>query len=280
MKKLIFCLMAMCSVMLFVGCEKNVESIQNILLKSQESKTILRNGDTVTFECLCEFDTDVKFEVLDKQKEMVLQSNKQRMTPTTKTLDLTIDVGDYLGKAYLCLSYDNVNYQNRRNDKSSGEYWIEINIRDVNSPDTWDVETVTLEDIVEGCKDFDHETLAANIAGEWVLDTWVVYDDEWSYITFPLIVKGTHYTLGLEGGESFTFAADGTGTNYENYENSGTGTLTTRFNWVYNIKSSRLTCSGEYNLEWTVTGFSDEYIVLDRLDFDGDNIRTILKCKK
>ena len=55
--------MAMCSVMLFVGCEKNVESIQNILLKSQESKTILRNGDTVTFECLCEFDTDVKFEV-------------------------------------------------------------------------------------------------------------------------------------------------------------------------------------------------------------------------
>ena len=68
--------------------------------------------------------------------------------------------------------------------------------------------------------------------------------------------------------------------NYENYENSGTGTLTTRFNWVYNVESSRLTCSGEYNLEWTVTGFSDEYIVLDRLDFDGDNIRTILKCKK
>ena len=97
-------------------------------------------------------------------------------------------------------------------------------------------------------------------------------------MTLPYIVNSVIYVDGLEGSELFTFAADGTGTNYENYENSETDPLTTRFDWVYDEESSRLACSGEYNLEWKVTGFSNDYIVLDRIDqYDGDNLRTILK---
>ena len=163
---------------------------------------------------------------------------------------------------------------------SGNETYTEYNremVLHITAPEYY-AESYMIAKIVEECKDFSLASVTENIVGKWELDSFMVYDEGWSYMTLPYIVNSVIYVDGLEGSELFTFAADGTGTNYENYENSETDPLTTRFDWVYDEESSRLACSGEYNLEWKVTGFSNDYIVLDRIDqYDGDNLRTILK---
>lgn len=147
----------------------------------------------------------------------------------------------------------------------------------IDAPENY-AESFIIAKITDGCKEFDCDTVAANIVGEWELNSFVVYNEGWSYISLPYIVNGKHYVEGL-GKELFTFTADGKGTNYENNVDPEIGPQIYNYEWVYDAESCLLTLTGEYNLEWTITGLNDEYMILDRADWDGDNIRTILKRK-
>ena len=65
MKKLIYCLVAMCCILSFVGCDKEFENKANIIRLSDENLTHrFFNGDDVAFYYECQFATDVKFEIM------------------------------------------------------------------------------------------------------------------------------------------------------------------------------------------------------------------------
>ena len=48
---------------------------------------------------------------------------------------------------------------------------------------------------------------------------------------------------------------------------------------AWDAESGKLTLSGDYNDVWSVTGYSDYYVVLDQISREGWNYRTILKRK-
>jgi hypothetical protein len=75
------------------------------------------------------------------------------------------------------------------------------------------------------------------------------------------------------------FAANGTGSRYVDYPEPDMEPETHEFSWTYNAESGKLTLSGDYNDVWSVTGYSDYYVVLDQISREGWNYRTILKRK-
>ena len=142
----------------------------------------------------------------------------------------------------------------------------------------WYSESVKVSKLMEECGDFDAETLAANIGGEWVMDSFLVYREGWTNISEIYRAFGVDYCEGL-GYEVFTFNNDGKGLYYCEVQEPGIAPQNYRFDWLYNPDNGEFTLSGEYNLEWVVSGFNGDDLVLDRVDFDGDNLRTILKRK-
>lgn len=142
----------------------------------------------------------------------------------------------------------------------------------------WYSESVKVSKLMEECGDFDAETLAANIGGEWVMDSFLVYREGWTNISEIYRAFGVDYCEGL-GYEVFTFNNDGKGLYYCEVHEPGIAPQNYIFDWSYDPNNGEFTLSGEYNLEWVVSGFNGDYLVLDRVDFDGDNLRTILKRK-
>lgn len=140
----------------------------------------------------------------------------------------------------------------------------------------WYNETTTIADLVNDCKDFDAATLLAGIEGKWMPDSLLIYDDEWVNITTPLRVMGEDYVDG-RAYSFFIFAADGTGSRYVNYPEPDMEPETQEFDWVYDAVSGKLKLTGDYKNEWSVKGYSNEYIVLDQISREGWNYRTILK---
>ena len=140
----------------------------------------------------------------------------------------------------------------------------------------WYNETTTIADLVNDCKDFDAETLLAGIEGKWMPDSLLIYDDEWVNITTPLLVMGEDYVDG-RASSFYIFAADGTGSRYVHYPEPDMEPETLEFNWTYDTESRKLKFTGDYKDEWSVTGYSNDYIVLDQISREGWNYRTILK---
>ena len=271
MKKLIYSLVAMCCILSFVGCDKNREREANIIKLSYEDLTRkIFNGDDVTYNYQCQFATDVDFEIMVKNSSTVLHTETASITPGDGILTFNIETGGYEGQALLCITYHAFSF-----DKGASTYFHEVTITNEGS---WYYENEAIDKLLEGCKDFDADTLVSGLVDEWGRDSYLKYNDDWSKIIEPYRVIGYDYIEGLAY-EKYNFNADGTGWLSVNPTEPDMETMTYDLNWSYDAESNQLTLSGEYNLEWTVTGFSDEYIVLDRLDFDGDNIRTILKRK-
>ncbi len=141
----------------------------------------------------------------------------------------------------------------------------------------WVAETAVVESFVAECSDFDAEALVEGLAGEWELDSMLVYDAEWAKIEQPHRVMGVGYAEGL-GYSKLTFNADGTGNKYVEFTEPGVEPETMTFEWQYDADSHVLTLSGDYNAKYVVAGFNGDHIVCDYV-YNGDNIRDILKRK-
>ena len=269
MKKLIYSLVAMCCILSFVGCDKNREREANIIKLSYEDLTRkIFNGDDVTYNYQCQFATDVKFEIMVKNSSTVLHKETTSITPGEGTLKFNIETGGYEGQALLCITYHAFSF-----DKGVSTYFHEVTITNEGS---WYYENEAVNELLESCKDFDAETLAETIEGEYERYSYLKYNDDWSKIIEPYLVIGYDYVEGLAY-EKYNFNADGTGWHSVNPAEPDMETMTYDFNWSYDAESNQLTLSGEYNHKWRVTGCNDNYIVLDETITNGDNLRTILR---
>ena len=270
MKKLIYCLMAVCCVLPFVGCDKEFENKANIIRLSDENLTHrFFNGDDVAFYYECQFATDVKFEIMVKNSSTVLHTETASITLGEGILTFNIETGGYEGQALLCLTY----HQMSSHGKVVSTHWYEVTITTRGS---WYYHTEAINELLDTCKDFDAATLVAGIEGKWMPDSLLIYDDEWVNITTPLLVMGEDYVDG-RASSFYIFAADGTGSRYVHYPEPDMEPETLEFNWTYDTESRKLKLTGDYKNEWSVTGYSNDYIVLDQISREGWNYRTILK---
>ena len=268
MKKLIYCLVAMCCILSFVGCDKEFENKANIIRLSDKNLTHrFFNGDDVAFYYECQFATDVKFEIMVNNSSTVLHTETASITPGEGILTFNIETGGYEGQALLCVTYHAFSF-----DKGFSTYFWEVTITNEGS---WYYENEAVNELLESCKDFDAETLAETIEGEYERYSYLKYNDDWSKIIEPYRVIGYDYIDGLAY-EKYNFNADGTGWHSVNPTEPDMETMTYDFNWSYDAESNQLTLSGVYNHKWRVTGCNDNYIVLDETTTNGDNLRTIL----
>ena len=140
----------------------------------------------------------------------------------------------------------------------------------------WVAETSIIESLVAECEDFDAEALVAGLEGKWMPDSLLQYDEEWASISTPLLVKGVDYVEG-RAYSYLTFTADGEGSYYVEFPEPDMEPETREFSWSYDADSGKLKLTGDYNNEWDVTGYSNDYIVLDQVSREGWNYREILK---
>ena len=262
--------------MLFIGCETNhnVEFENNLIrLSDEHTSSRFHNGDNINFYYHCEFDTKVDFAIKAEDDTTVLMQKVANLKPGEGYITFKIDTDGYEGKAFIYITYNGIKRANKKQSNGVSTAIWEITITNEGS---WYYHTEAINELLEGCKDFDAETLLAGIEGKWMPDSLLIYDDEWVNITTPLLVMGEDYVDG-RAYSYYTFATDGTGSRYVNYPGPDMEPETLEFSWTYNAESGKLTLSGDYNNEWSVTGYSNNYIVLDQISREGWNYRTILK---
>ena len=138
---------------------------------------------------------------------------------------------------------------------------------------------IIVDNIIAQCKGFETKDIAQCIVGEWKDDAKLIYNDDWSAIKTVYSISGVSYS---EGGasENYTFSADGKGSLSSIDETLGpNATLNTyMFDWQYDATNRMLVLNGELNRQFKVSGFNNEYIVLDFVIND-QNTRQILKKK-
>ena len=316
MKRFVYCLMAACSILQFVGCEK-ADNEPNVLVETNPTPVFFIVKDTEGNNLL---DADYDGNILNNDITITVNNGATYSITTTESApNSSTSAGLYLGNVKVenidtpCLEYwfihhtDGDKRQHFRIDWGDGTsdivevsyyftthnqgkdivshktVWVngELNNEDsfiatIVKADKWATETDEISELVNGCKDFDAETLLVGLEGKWMLDSLLIYDDEWAKITTPLLVMGEDYVDG-RAYSYFTFAADGTGYRYVNYPEPDMEPETLEFNWTYDTESRKLKLTGDYKNEWSVTGYSNDYIVLDQISREGWNYRTILK---
>ena len=133
-------------------------------------------------------------------------------------------------------------------------------------------------ELLEGCKEYDTEALINGIVGAWIENSELVYDSEWNKVVRANYLLGLSYVEGVVY-STYTFTADGNGTQYYEPEEPGLSPQTISLTWSYDNETNKLKLTGEMiNAEYVVSGYSNEYLVLDSSDADA-NVRTILKRK-
>ena len=276
MKRVIFCFVALCCTMLFVGCETNHDvEFENNLIRLSDEHTSRRfhNGDGINFYYHCEFATKVDFAIKAEDDTTVLKQEVANLKPGEGFLTFNINTNGYEGKAFVYITYNGIKRANKKHSNGVSTAIWEVTITNEGS---WYYHTEAINELLDTCKDFDAETLIAGIEGKWETDSLLIYDDEWKSITTPLLINGQDVADG--GAYSyFIFAADGTGYRYVDYPEPGIEPQTLEFSWAYDAESGKLTLSGDYNNVWSVTGYNDYYVVLDQISREGWNYRTILK---
>lgn len=273
MKRLIICLMALCCVLPFMGCDKenDLEYETNIIrLSDEHSSKRFFDGDDVAFYYQCQFETNVEFEIKAEDEVTLLQHDTATLTPGEGTLKFKIDTDGYEGMAMLCLTYSG-----SKSDRSKNIKTVCWDVT-ITTHGSWYYENEAINELLASCKDVDAETFAETLEGEYEQYSYLKYNDDWSKIIEPYLVIGYDYVDGLAY-EKYNFNADGTGWHSVNPTEPDMETMTYYFNWSYDAESDQLTLSGEYNHKWRVTGCNDNYIVLDETTTNGDNLRTILR---
>ena len=133
-------------------------------------------------------------------------------------------------------------------------------------------------ELLEGCKEYDTEALINGIVGAWIENSELVYDSEWNKVVRANYLLGLSYVEGVVY-STYTFTADGNGTQYYEPEEPGLSPQTISLTWSYDNETNKLKLTGEMiNVEYVVSGYSNEYLVLDSSKAD-KNVRTILKRK-
>ena len=279
MKRVFFCFAALYCAIQFAGCQTNFDQeFENNLIRLSDEHTSRRfhNGDDINFYYHCEFATEVDFAIKAEDDTTLLQQDEATLKPGEGFLTFNINTNGYEGKAFVYITYNTIKPVGKRKSKDIGTYIWDVTITNEGS---WYYHTEAINELLETCKDFDAETLIAGIEGEWETNSLLIYDDEWKSITTPLRLNGVDYVA--DGGiySYFNFAADGTGYRYVDYPEPSLEPETLEFSWTYDAESGKLTLSGDYNDVWSVTGYSDYYVVLDQISREGWNYRTILKRK-
>ena len=117
------------------------------------------------------------------------------------------------------------------------------------------------------------------IQGEWTLDSTLIYNEDWTKIIEPLRVMGTDCEEGL-GYVTYVFNNEYMEMHSFNSAEPDPESVITQYTWTYDTATRKLILVGDNsNLEYIVSGFSSNYLILDRVMSSGRNLRTIFKCK-
>ena len=138
---------------------------------------------------------------------------------------------------------------------------------------------VFVDSIMKQSNNFDAEKLVQGLPGIWELDAKFYYDDTWETVVSPLVFMDRWYVEG-SGPQKYTFAADKTGIFYFTSSSlSVDEPHSICFNWHYDAENHKLVMNSEdgFNEQRTVSGFNDEYLVLDYVGSNDKNIREIFK---
>ena len=124
--------------------------------------------------------------------------------------------------------------------------------------------------------DFDRETVAQNLVGEWMTFSVLYYDEAWDRIIDAPLYNGECFVDGLALYD-YTFAEDGRCCKsydapiYDDEPNEW------NYVWAYDSTSDIITLSGDdYTYEYRLSGCHYYYVVLDRVE-NGVNVRRVFK---
>lgn len=138
---------------------------------------------------------------------------------------------------------------------------------------------ITIANLLEECCNYDAEAMTNGILGEWASDSTLIYNDDWTTIIEPLRVKGTDCVEGL-GYETYVFNNENMEIHSFNSAEPDPEPVITQYTWTYDTETRKLILVGDNaDLEYIVSGFSSNYLILDCVMNDGSNVRKILKCK-
>ncbi len=154
-------------------------------------------------------------------------------------------------------------------------------------------ESKIINSLMAECKDFDTNTFAQALIGEWDLDSQLYYDDAWLEIEECHKLVGMWqpgYNIGVPEIQRYTFTSDGKGVYYIYSPELGSKLteISIHFDWQYNVENCELALDGEYysqyispypinyTAQFKVSGFNSEYLVLDWVTAEG-NLRKIYK---
>ena len=139
----------------------------------------------------------------------------------------------------------------------------------------------SINNLMEQSQNFDASDIAQWLPGAWSEYSIIIYDENWETIEQVLKYNG-NWDNDLVGGTNgeYTFEADGKGAYSYTPEHPPFEEIALSFAWQYDATNKQLVLSGEWNKQFTVSGFNGAYIVLDFYDTTNKhNERQILKKK-
>lgn len=111
MKKLGILLFAsmLSSASLLTGCSSDEDFLQNIILvSSKHNYSQVHNGDVISLGYCCEFDTTAEVVIKGDNNNEVLQHDVYDLTVGDGVLDITLNVGNYVGRGRIYITYKSV----------------------------------------------------------------------------------------------------------------------------------------------------------------------------
>ncbi len=137
---------------------------------------------------------------------------------------------------------------------------------------------IAVDKFMTECSGFSSEDMERGLPGGWVMDSYLVYDENWQKVVKPYMVMGESYAEGTSY-FSYAFADDGTGMVYLKHNDPSESPEAFGFDWSYDSEKNELILSGEqFNVNYAVSGYCGEYVVLDNVSMD-ENIRLIFRRK-
>ena len=137
-------------------------------------------------------------------------------------------------------------------------------------------EELYIDNLMAQCQNFDSQTLVQKLPGGWVTDSVYGYDENWQNVKYVIVYKGNHRWEG-SANYTYTYATDGTGNCH--IETVGPANNTSyAFNWQYNPDCQELVLDGERRARWRVSGFNNEYLIVD-YPSNNYNMREVYKRK-
>lgn len=132
----------------------------------------------------------------------------------------------------------------------------------------------TLERTLDKSANFDAASVTDAILGLWSMDTYILYNDDWSSIKQPYIAFGVEYVTDFSS-ILFDFKEGGELVEVVSNPLSDDGRKITTHQWSYNRESKSIlvvSASGEEQ-EYKIKGIGDDYLLMDYRSESGEYIR-------